>query len=88
MFDDHMPWGYNSLFAGGDDLQTCVLIGMVDCILAGVGILNQTSHRRLDLGPLESQVSDGSEAGGLRESLQRNWRRIKDTTKDFFRNFG
>jgi len=69
MFDDHMPWGYNSLFSG-------------------VGVLNQTSHRRMDLAVLESFVSNGGEARGLRESLQRNWRRIKDTTKDFFRNFG
>jgi len=69
MFDDHMPWGYNSLFSG-------------------VGSLNQTNHRRMDLAPLESLVSNGSESGGLRESLKRNWRRIKDTTKDFFRNFG
>jgi len=69
MFDDHMPWGYNSLFTG-------------------VGALNQTSYRRMDLAPLESLVSIGSEGGGLRESLKQNWRRIKDTTKDFFRNFG
>jgi len=69
MFDDHMPWGYNSLFAG-------------------VGALNQTNHRRMDLAPLESLVSIRSEAGGLRESIKQNWRRIKDTTKDFFRNFG
>ena len=87
MFDDHMPWGYNSLFAGKADLCRHVL-EMIDCILAGVGALNQTSHRRMDLTVLESFVSNGGEARGLRESLQRNWRRIKDTTKDFFRNFG
>ena len=25
MFDDHMPWGYNSLFAGTDEMQKCTL---------------------------------------------------------------
>ena len=25
MFDDHMPWGYNSLFAGTDEMQKCAL---------------------------------------------------------------
>ena len=25
MFDDHMPWGYNSLFAGTDEVQKCTL---------------------------------------------------------------
>ena len=82
MFDDHMPWGYNSLFAGTDELE------MIGCILAGVGVLNRTNHRRMDLDPLESFVSNGSEAVGVRASLERNWRRIKDTTQDFFRNFG
>jgi len=69
MFDDHMPWGYNSLFEG-------------------VGDLNRTSHRRMDLAALESMVSSRGQAGGLRESLKKNWRRIKDTTTNFFRNFG
>jgi len=69
MFDDHMPWGYNSLFAG-------------------VGDLNQTSYRQMDLGILESFVSKGRHSGGLRESIKESWTRIKDTTKDFFRNFG
>ena len=82
MFDDHMPWGYNSLFAGIDEL------GMIGSILAGVGALNRTNHRLMDLGALESFVSNGSESAGVRATLQRNWRRIKDTTQDFFRNFG
>jgi len=69
MFDDHMPWGYNSLFAG-------------------VGDLNQTSYRQIDLGILESFVSKGRHGGGLRQSIKESWTRIKDTTKDFFRNFG
>ena len=25
MFDDHMPWGYNSLFTGKDEMQKCAL---------------------------------------------------------------
>ena len=82
MFDDHMPWGYNSLFAGRDELE------MIGSILAGVGALNRTNHRLMDLGALESFVSNGSESAGVRATLQRNWRRIKDTTQDFFRNFG
>ena len=64
------------------------LVEMIDCILAGVGVLNRTSHRRMDLAALESMVSSRGEAEGLRESLKKNWRRIKDTTTNFFRNFG
>ena len=88
MFDDHMPWGYNSLFSGRYEMQKCTSGKIIGCILLGVGSLNQTNHRRMDLAPLESLVSNRNESGGLRESLKRNWRRIKDTTKDFFRNFG
>ena len=54
----------------------------------GVGDLNQTSYRQMDLGILESFVSKERHSGGLRDSIRESWTRIKDTTKDFFRNFG
>ena len=59
-----------------------------DCLRTGVGDLNQTSYRQMDLGILESFVSKGRHGGGFRDSIRESWTRIKDTTKDFFRNFG
>ena len=81
MFDDHMPWGYGSLFEG----ESLVFHANL-CVPLGIWHPNNTRQEfRLDV--LET-MADGNYSLGLRDKVKKKMRRLKTKTKDFFRNLG
>ena len=81
MFDDHMPWGYSSLFQG----QELVCYATI-CFSLGIWHPNNTSQE-MNLDVLET-MTDGNYSLGLRDKVKKKIRRLKNKTKDFFRNLG